>query len=85
MLLVIFVPLTPSQSPDEAPHIAIASSHIVVAAHISCGMHTVSLPNLDEATLTELQDGLSAGFFTSVDLVKVPVSVTDRPRPAPSC
>lgn len=29
------------------------------------------LPDLQEATITELQDGLSKGLFTSLDLVKV--------------
>ena len=34
----------------------------------------MSLPTLDEATFAELQDGLRAELFTSVDLVKVDVS-----------
>ena len=38
----------------------------------------MSLPNLDEATFAELQDGLSAGLFTSVDLVQVPNRVLYR-------
>jgi hypothetical protein len=35
----------------------------------------VQLPDLYEASISELQDGLEHGHFTSVDLVKVP------PRP----
>ena len=30
-----------------------------------------TLPDLYEASIAELQDGLSAGLFSSVDLVKV--------------
>ena len=32
----------------------------------------VQLPNLYEASIAELQNGLEHGHFTSVDLVKVP-------------
>jgi hypothetical protein len=32
----------------------------------------IQLPDLYEASITELQDGLEHGHFTSVDLVKVP-------------
>lgn len=30
-----------------------------------------TFPDLQEATIRQLQDGLSAGLFTSTDLVKV--------------
>ena len=40
----------------------------------------VTFPDLYEATVMELQAGLDAGHFTSVDLVKVMFSVLRRLR-----
>lgn len=39
----------------------------------------VQLPDLYEASIVELQDGLEHGHFTSVDLVKVPPRPTVLP------
>ncbi len=37
-----------------------------------------TLPDLYEATIAELQDGLAGGDFTSVDLVKVSMYIPHR-------
>lgn len=43
------------------------------------GPDTAELPDLYEASIAELQDGLQKGHFTSVDLVKVSTPYRQRP------
>jgi hypothetical protein len=43
----------------------------LLASALATPPHSTKFPDLYEASLAELQDGLDAGHFTSVDLIKV--------------
>ncbi|THU89647.1 amidase signature enzyme [Dendrothele bispora CBS 962.96] len=51
-------------------HSTICSQAIVRPDSIDTGGKATDFPDLYEASVTELQDGLDAGLFTSVDLIK---------------
>lgn len=49
--------------------LALIALYFLQYAHLK--QPKMELPDLYDATITELQDGLQKGLFTSVDLVKV--------------
>ncbi len=69
-----------NESPPRKDRMKVALALVLAFSFLISGYHAISsprslgkdsFPDLYEASVLELQDGLDAGRFTSVDLIKV--------------